>query len=132
MINEPLKFEPILKEKIWGGEKLINLLHKKSDKNNIGESWEISDVNQDVSIVSEGKYKDESITSLINKYKSDLVGKKVYEKFANKFPLLIKFIDAKEVLSIQLHPNNELAKKDIIPLGKQKCGMLCKQMRMQI
>ena len=118
MINEPLKFEPILKEKIWGGEKLINLLHKKSDKNNIGESWEISDVNQDVSIVSEGKHKGESITSLINKYKSDLVGKKVYEKFANKFPLLIKFIDAKEVLSIQLHPNNELAKKRHNSFGK--------------
>jgi len=118
MINEPLKFTPILKEKIWGGEKLKNLLHKKSIQNNIGESWEISDVDNNVSVVVIGKFKGSSLTDLIKKYKANLVGKKVYDKFGDKFPLLIKFIDAKEDLSIQLHPNDEVAKKNHNSFGK--------------
>ena len=111
MINEPLKFKPILKEKIWGGKKLNELLNKKSNKNNVGESWEISNVEGNVSIVSEGAYKGKSLSEVIKKYKSKLVGYKVYKKFGDKFPLLIKFIDANFFLSIQLHPNDKLAKK---------------------
>ena len=116
-INQLLKFTPILKEKIWGGEKLISLLNKESDKKNIGESWEISDVEADVSIVSEGVFKGESLKDLIAKYKSDLVGDKVYKQFGEKFPLLIKFIDAKEALSIQLHPSDNLL-KGVTSFGK--------------
>ena len=114
-----------LKEKIWGGEKLKTLLNKKSDKKNIGESWEISDVDGDESIVSNGGLKGEALRDLLKKHKQDLVGNYVYEKFGNEFPLLIKFIDAKEVLSIQLHPNDGISKKDHDSLGKNRNVVCC-------
>jgi len=106
-----LKFEPILKEKIWGGEKLMNLLSKKSHRKDIGESWEISDVKENTSIVANGNLKGIDLKQLIANYKGDLVGNKIHEVFGENFPLLIKFIDAKEALSIQLHPNDTLAKQ---------------------
>ncbi|MBL4604900.1 MAG: class I mannose-6-phosphate isomerase [Flavobacteriaceae bacterium] len=118
MMNQSLKFEPILKDKIWGGEKLMNLLNKKSDRNDVGESWEISDVEGDTSIVSNGVLKGKDLKQLINEYKNELVGEKVYNHFGEKFPLLIKFIDAKEALSIQLHPHDDLAKKRHNSFGK--------------
>ncbi|NVJ88689.1 MAG: class I mannose-6-phosphate isomerase [Flavobacteriaceae bacterium] len=117
-LNQFLRFEPILKEKIWGGEKLVQLLHKKSEKKNIGESWEISDVEEDTSIVINGNLKGRSLKSLMNEFNSQLIGKENYKNFGEKFPLLIKFIDAKEKLSIQLHPNDELAKKRHNSFGK--------------
>ncbi len=117
-INQLLKFEPILKEKIWGGEKLIHLLNKNSTKVNIGESWEISDVESDTSIVANGDLKGKDLKELIAAYKGDLVGESVYTHFGEKFPLLIKFIDAKEALSIQLHPNDALAKERHNSFGK--------------
>ena len=117
-INYPIKFSPILKEKIWGGEKLIKLLNKQSDKKNIGESWEISDVEGDTSVVSNGELVGLSLQELISKFKGELVGEKVYQQFGEKFPLLIKFIDAKTALSIQLHPNDALAKKRHNSFGK--------------
>ena len=113
-----LKFEPILKEKIWGGEKLINVLNKNSSKKNIGESWEISDVENDTSIVANGNLVGQSLKQLINTYTTDFVGEKVYKQFGGKFPLLIKYIDAKEALSIQLHPDDVLAKKRHNSFGK--------------
>lgn len=109
MINQLLRFTPILKQKIWGGKKLNQLLHKKSDGSNIGESWEISDVDGDESIVSNGNLKGRTLRSLLKEYKHDLVGNYVYKTFGKQFPLLIKFIDAKEVLSIQVHPDDDLA-----------------------
>lgn len=117
-IDYPIKFDPILKEKIWGGEKLMNLLNKESDKKNIGESWEISDVEGDTSNVSNGDLKGRSLKELIIEYKGDLVGQKVYKNFGDKFPLLIKFIDAKTPLSIQLHPHDDLALKRHDSFGK--------------
>lgn len=114
----PLKFEPILKDKIWGGQKLKSLLNKDSNLPNIGESWEISDVEGDTSIVKNGSLEGQSLKHLLSTYKSDLIGEKNYRQFGNKFPLLIKFIDAKEDLSIQLHPNDELAAKRHNSFGK--------------
>ncbi|WP_411768202.1 type I phosphomannose isomerase catalytic subunit [Winogradskyella sp. A3E31] len=114
----PLKFHPILKEKIWGGQKLKTYLNKNSDAPNVGESWELSDVEGDTSIVSNGKLKGTSLKELLEEYASDIVGEKNYQQFGNKFPLLIKFIDAKEDLSIQLHPNDKLAKKRHNSFGK--------------
>ncbi len=114
----PLKFNPILKDKIWGGQKLKTLLNKESDLPNVGESWEISDVEGDTSIVSNGSLKGKSLKELLETYKADLIGEKNYKVFGNKFPLLIKFIDAKEDLSIQLHPNDELAAKRHNSFGK--------------
>ena len=113
-----LKFTPILKDKIWGGEKLVTILHKNSDRKDIGESWEISDVEGDTSIVSNGFLKGKNLKELISEYKSDLVGSKIYTHFGEKFPLLIKYIDAKEALSIQLHPHDDLAKKRHNSFGK--------------
>ncbi|WP_055437431.1 type I phosphomannose isomerase catalytic subunit [Lacinutrix algicola] len=115
----PIKFQPIFKEKIWGGNKLKSVLNKKTEGNSIGESWEISDVDEnDVSIVSNGALKGQSLKTLLNEYTSDLIGIKNHKAFGNKFPLLIKFIDAKEDLSIQLHPNNEMAAKRHNSFGK--------------
>ena len=114
----PLKFSPILKDKIWGGNKLKNILNKPSQSNHVGESWEISDVDNDISMVNNGSLKGKTLRDLLELYTSDLVGDKNYELFGNKFPLLIKFIDAKEDLSIQLHPNNELAAKRHNSFGK--------------
>ena len=114
----PIKFQPILNDKIWGGQKLNKILNKESDLPNIGESWEISDVEGDTSIVINGKLQGQSLKTLLETYKADLIGGKNYEVFGNKFPLLIKFIDAKEDLSIQLHPNDELAAKRHNSFGK--------------
>ncbi|WP_237275274.1 type I phosphomannose isomerase catalytic subunit [Tenacibaculum ovolyticum] len=118
MINQLLRFEPILKSKIWGGEKLQTLLNKKSDKKDIGESWEISDVDGDVSIISNGSLKGISLKDLIKEFKQDVLGEKVYHIFQEKFPLLIKFIDAKKKLSLQVHPNDVLAQRRHNSLGK--------------
>lgn len=114
----PLKFRPILKDKIWGGTKLKSILQKDSSLPNIGESWEISDVEGDTSIVSNGNLENQSLKQLLQLYKDELIGKKNYEQFGDKFPLLIKFIDAKEDLSIQLHPNDALAKVRHNSFGK--------------
>jgi len=114
----PIKFHPILKDKIWGGKKLKTLLNKNSDSPNVGESWEISDVESDISIVSNGELRGKTLKQLLEIYKEDLIGLQNYKIFENKFPLLIKFIDAKEDLSIQLHPNDELASKRHNSFGK--------------
>jgi len=117
-INYPIKFKPILKDTIWGGEKLMTFLNKQSDEKNIGESWEISSVDRNISIVANGKLKGESLENLLIIYRDALVGKKVFNEFSYKFPLLIKYIDAKEALSIQLHPNDKLAKERHNSFGK--------------
>lgn len=117
-INYPIKFTPILKEKIWGGNKLKDNYNKKSNSSQLGESWEISGVEGDISIVSNGVLKGQSLTSILNEYKGKLVGENNYKKFGCEFPLLIKFIDANEALSIQVHPNDELARKRHGSFGK--------------
>lgn len=114
----PIKFKPILKEKIWGGKKLNKFLNKQSNSPKVGESWEISDIEGVTSVVINGELKGKSLKELLEIYKSDLIGDKNYKVFGNKFPLLIKFIDAKEDLSIQLHPNDELAAKRHNSFGK--------------
>ncbi|WP_424494231.1 type I phosphomannose isomerase catalytic subunit [Salinimicrobium sp. GXAS 041] len=118
MLDYPLKFTPILKEKIWGGNKLKEVLHKETDQNNVGESWEISGVNEAVSTVENGVLKGKSLNHLLVEYKEDLLGNKIYQQFGAEFPLLIKFIDAKTELSVQLHPNDELAKQRHNSFGK--------------
>ncbi len=113
-----LKFNPIFKERIWGGTKLTTYLGKSISGNTIGESWELSDVDGDTSIVSNGHFKGTTLKELLVGFKEELIGKKNYQVFGDKFPLLIKFIDAKNDLSIQLHPNNKLAKERHDSFGK--------------
>jgi mannose-6-phosphate isomerase len=115
----PLKFKTIYKDKIWGGQKIKTYLHKDfGPLPNCGETWEISGVKSDVSVVANGELEGESLAVLLEKYKDELVGKKVYAHFGNIFPLLVKFIDANEDLSIQVHPDDELAKKRHNSFGK--------------
>jgi mannose-6-phosphate isomerase len=116
----PLKFTPISKYKIWGGNKLNTELNKGFDIENCGESWEISDVKGDETLVAEGDLKGYNLRQLIEKYKGDFLGKLVYEKFGTDFPLLIKFIDAKTPLSIQVHPSDEMAKERHQSFGKNE------------
>ena len=118
-LKYPIKFIPILKEKIWGGNKLASLLNKAS-KNNIGESWEISGVKDNVSVVSNGLLKGKSLKELITTFEGAILGHKVFKSFGNNFPLLFKFIDANKDLSVQLHPNDQLAKKQHNSFGKNE------------
>ena len=120
MINYPIKFIPILQDKIWGGNKLREILNKKTSRDSVGESWEISGVEGAISVVANGDDKGLRLTELIAKYKGDLVGNKIYNKFGDEFPLLIKFIDAKTDLSVQLHPNNKLARQRHNSFGKNE------------
>ncbi len=113
-----IRFIPILKERIWGGKKIITILNKLETKDKIGESWEISSVEGDMSIVSEGIFKGRSLQRLLEDFKEDFIGKQNYKQFGTQFPLLIKFIDASDDLSIQVHPNDELAKKRHNSFGK--------------
>ena len=114
----PLKFHPILKERLWGGTKLKEVLGKPITSNITGESWEISAVEGDVSIVANGDLSGTSLRELMDNYAEDLLGKNVVGHFGKDFPILIKFIDAKQDLSIQLHPNDKLAKERHNSFGK--------------
>ena len=114
----PFKFQPILKDKIWGGQKLQKILKKPTTSAEAGESWEISDVQGDTSIVSNGTMAGTSLKSLMELHTTDLLGHKNFQQFGTKFPLLIKFIDAKLALSVQLHPNDALAKSRHNSFGK--------------
>lgn len=116
----PLKFTPLFKYRIWGGEKLKSELNKRYSEENIGESWEISDVSGDETVVAEGIFEGKTLRQLIDQFKGDFVGQAVYKKFREEFPLLIKFIDAKTPLSLQVHPSNEIAKKRHNSLGKNE------------
>lgn len=114
----PLQFQPILKERIWGGEKLKTILNKPISSKITGESWEISTVEGDVSVVSKGHFAGKSLNDLINSNPEELLGIEVFKKFGKQFPLLFKYLDAREDLSIQVHPNDELAKKRHNSFGK--------------
>lgn len=115
----PLKFETVLKEKVWGGSALEKKYNKKGlSSDHIGESWEISAVSDNLSVVSNGFLAGNNIEELIEVYMGDLTGDTVYEKFGNEFPLLIKFIEARQDLSVQVHPGNELAKERHNAYGK--------------
>ena len=114
----PLKFKPILKERLWGGTKLKEVLNKNIESDITGESWELSGVEGDISKVSNGALAGTSLQSLMDGQGEALLGKSVEERFGNEFPILIKFIDAKQDLSIQLHPNDELAKERHNSFGK--------------
>jgi len=105
----PLKFNPIIQERIWGGNKLKRSLNKKASFIGAGESWELSGVSENVSVLANGPLHGTSLAFLIESHKEDLLGPTVYEVFGNEFPVLIKFIDAAQDLSIQVHPNESLA-----------------------
>ena len=115
----PLKFEPILKDKIWGGTRLKTMLYKEiSDANCCGESWEVSGLVGDESMIINGFLAENNINELLEIYMTELVGEKNYEKYGLGFPLMIKFIDAQDNLSVQVHPDDELAQRKYGQSGK--------------
>ena len=116
----PLKFEPILKQTLWGGDKIIPFKHLNESLQNVGESWEVSAVEGSESVVANGPDKGLTLPEMVRKYKEELVGEANYARFGEKFPLLIKFIDAKLDLSIQVHPDDALAKQRHNSFGKNE------------
>ncbi len=114
----PFKFEPLLKQTLWGGEKIVPYKHLVDKVDRVGESWEISGVEGDESVVASGPDKGLTLTELVRRHRGELVGEDNYVTFGEKFPLLIKFIDAKQDLSIQVHPDDVLAKKRHNSFGK--------------
>ena len=114
----PLQFEPILKDRIWGGTKLKTYLNKPITSEITGESWEISTVENDVSVIANGFFKGKSLNEIISEFPKEVLGTKVHEQFGQQFPLLFKYLDAREDLSIQVHPNDELAAKRHNSFGK--------------
>lgn len=114
----PFQFEPILKDRIWGGEKLKTFLNKPITSSITGESWELSTVEGDVSVIANGDYKGQSLMNVINDSPEELLGAAVYKRFGKQFPLLFKYLDAREDLSIQVHPNDALAKERHNSFGK--------------
>ncbi len=115
----PIKFKPIYFDKIWGGDRIKTILNKDfGSLPNCGESWEISGVEGNISVVENGFLAGNNLQELVEIYMGDLIGDEVYKKFGDEFPLLIKFIDAQQDLSIQVHPNDELSKKRHNAYGK--------------
>ena len=115
---EIIKFRPILKQVLWGGNKIIPFKQLDANMEQVGESWEVSGVKDNESIVANGQYEGMKLNDLVALLKGDLVGKENYERFGNEFPLLIKFIDASKQLSIQVHPNDEQVKAKGLKRGK--------------
>lgn len=115
---KPLKFNALLKQTLWGGDKIIPFKNLNDKLENVGESWEISGVKGNETFVTEGEFAGKSLNDVVVALKANLVGKANYERFGNEFPLLIKFIDARQDLSIQVHPTDEIARKQSKERGK--------------
>ncbi|MBE6287463.1 MAG: mannose-6-phosphate isomerase [Mediterranea massiliensis] len=116
----PLRFKPVLKQTLWGGERIIPFKRMDEKIENVGESWEISAVENFESIVANGPDAGRTLTEMVRRYKSDLVGEANYARFGEKFPLLVKFIDANKDLSVQVHPADELAQRRHGCFGKNE------------
>ena len=121
---KPLKFNALLKSTLWGGEKIIPFKNLDVKQENVGESWEISGVKDNETIVSDGPYAGKKLNEVVAEQKGKLVGEDNYKRFGDEFPLLIKFIDARQDLSIQVHPTDEIAKKQGKERGKTEMWYL--------
>ena len=112
------KFEPLLKQTLWGGDKIIPFKHLDKQLETVGESWEISGVKDNETIIANGEHKGKSLNQLVREQKGQLVGEDNYQRLGDEFPLLIKFIDARQDLSIQVHPTDEIAHRQGKSRGK--------------
>lgn len=122
----PLVFEPLLKEIIWGGQDIRPFKGLEPNEQKIGESWEISHVDDNFSVVANGPLKGQNLDELLRHYGSRLVGEQVLARFPERFPLLIKFIDAQDNLSIQVHPDDTLAMARHNSFGKTEMWYVVK------
>lgn len=121
MINElyPLKFKPVFHQKIWGGSKIRTSLGLDyTPLPNCGEAWILSGVEENQSLVENGFLAGNKLNELVEIYMGDLIGEQVYQVFGNEFPLLIKILDTNQWLSIQVHPDDELAQERHQSMGK--------------
>ena len=114
----PIKFEPLWKSTLWGGDKIVPFKHLDSQQAQVGESWEISGVKDNETVVSESEHRGKKLNDLLREQKERLVGTDNYRRFGDEFPLLIKFIDARQDLSIQVHPTDEIAHRQGKSRGK--------------
>lgn len=121
---KPLKFNALLKSTLWGGDKIIPFKHLDINQENVGESWEISGVPGNETVVSDGDYKGKKLNEVVAELKGKLVGEDNYTRFGDEFPLLIKFIDARQDLSIQVHPTDEIARQQGKERGKTEMWYL--------
>ena len=119
-----LKFKPLLKQTIWGGDKIIPFKKLSESLDNVGESWEISGVKDNETIVADGPMEGKSLNAVVEEMGAKLVGRDNYKRFGNEFPLLIKFIDARDDLSIQVHPTDEIAVRQGRERGKTEMWYL--------
>lgn len=122
---QPIKFRPILKETIWGGNKIPNLKHLNGfEDRRTGESWEISGLEGSESIIDGGEYDGLPLPRLTDILKEKLVGADNYDRFGDRFPLLVKFIDARQDLSVQVHPDDKTARRLGMMNGKNEMWYL--------
>ena len=121
---QPLFFKPLLKTTLWGGNKIIPFKGLDIEQEKVGESWELSGVKDNESIVASGVYERLTISEVIRHEKANLLGQENYERFGDEFPLLIKFIDACQDLSIQVHPTDETARRQGRNRGKTEMWFL--------
>ena len=121
---ELIKFYALLKSTLWGGEKIVPFKHLSTEQHNVGENWEISGVPDNETVVANGVYVGKKLNDIVAILKEKLVGKDNYERFGNEFPLLVKFIDARQDLSIQVHPTDEIAKRHGKERGKTEMWYL--------
>ena len=122
-------FEPNLHSVVWGGNQLSPYKGLEPTDEPIGESWEVSAVPSSTSIICNGEWKGKDLISVINEHPDEILGKKVNEKYNGKLPLLVKFIDAKRDLSIQVHPNDEMAQREHGKMGKSEMWYIIKNTR---
>ncbi len=120
------KFRPLLKQTLWGGRKIVAFKHLNLQMENVGESWEISGVKNNETIVNGGPHDGKTLNQLVREQKGRLVGQDNYARFGNEFPLLVKFIDACRDLSIQVHPNDETARRHGKVRGKTEMWYVLK------
>ncbi len=120
------KFKPLLKQTLWGGNKIIAFKHLDLQMEHVGESWEVSGIKGCESVVAGGPDEGKGLNQLVHEQKGLLVGKENYERFGDEFPLLIKFIDAHQNLSIQVHPDDETARRHGKGHGKSEMWYVLK------
>lgn len=118
----PIKFNPIIKERVWGGDRLVKYFEKDYGAGKaVGESWELSSVKDDISVAVNGFLKGNTLVEILETYMSEISGDKLYEKFGNEFPILIKLLDINEKLSVQVHPDDKTAMERHNSYGKAEC-----------
>lgn len=116
----PLKFEPELLSKIWGGQRIRQWYPAAQGMDNVGESWVVAAIEDHNTVVANGRLAGNDLQELLEVYMEELVGDRIFEEFGTRFPLLVKFIDADADLSVQVHPDDEQAWEEQESLGKNE------------